>query len=133
MKKVQNVIIFLALVCAPIRCVALDYTPYSGVSEAPTMPMRSTSVWAGQRSDVRTEGAQYSGGFYTSASAVTGGVTTIDNYNPAQDGYVISGPRRNPGFPNVIPAALDDGWDVWLFMAVLCTGYVAYKKRTSTI
>lgn len=93
------------------------------------MPMRSTSVWAGQRSDVRTEGAQYSGGFYTSASAVTGGVTTIDNYNPAQDGYVISGPRRNPGFPDVIPTPIGDGWDVWVMMELLAIGYAVYKKR----
>lgn len=132
MNKVHSVIIFLLLVCAPIRCVALGYSPYSGTSEAPTMQMRSTSVWAGQRSDVRTVGTQGSGGFYTAASGVTGGVTTYDSYNPARDGYGASGPNRGmgwPGVPDIFPTPIGDGWDVWVMMVLLAIGYGFVQRR----
>ena len=92
------------------------------------MQMRSTSVWAGQRCDVQAAGTQSHGGFYTSASAVTGGVTTYDSYNPAENGYGASGPRRNPNVPG-FATPIGDGWDVWLFMAVLGTGYAFVARR----
>ena len=133
MRTIQYVIVILLLACAPIRCVALDYTSYSGMSEAPVAQMRSTSVWANQRSDVRAAGTQMSGynGIYTAASAVRGGVTTYDSYNPANDGYRANGVSRMPGVPNVFPSPIDaDGLGV-LFMAVLAAGYavVVWKKK----
>lgn len=137
MKSIQHIIVTLLLLCAPIRCVALGYTSYSGTSEAPTMQMRSTSVWAGQRSDVRTVGTQ-GGGFYTAASGVTGGVTTYDSYNPARDGYGASGPSRGmgwPGTPDIFPTPIGDGWDVWVMMALLAAGYafIVWRKKQHSL
>lgn len=129
MTRVQNVILILALVCAPMRCVALSYTPYGGMSEAPMIQMQSTSVWASQRSDMQATRTQGSGGFYTSASAVRGGVTTYDTYNPAEDGCRVNAPRRMPGVPDIFPTPIGDGWEVWLFMAILAAGYGFVKER----
>lgn len=128
MKKVQKVIVILALVCAPVRCVALSYTPYCVVSEAPSVQMRSTSVWANQRSDVWSAGAQGGGRFYTSASTLTGGVTTYDSYNPAEDGCRANALRRMPGVPQ-FPTPIGDGWPVWLFVTMLAAGYSFVKGR----
>jgi len=127
MKKVQIVIVILLLICAPIRCVAVSYARVGGMSEAPTMQMQSTSAWASQRNDVRTAGTQ-SGGFYTAASAVTGGVTTFDSYCPGEDGYGAGGARRAPGVPGM-PTPVGDGWDVWIMLAVMAVGYAAWARR----
>lgn len=128
MKKVQIEILILLLLCAPIRCVAVSYARVGGMSEAPTMQMQSTSVWAGQRSDVRAAGTQGSGGFYTAASAVTGGITTYDTYNP-EEGSRAGAPRRFPGVPSVFPTPVGDGWDVWIMMAVMAVGYAWFVRR----
>ena len=137
MKSIQHVIVTLLLLCAPIRCVAFGYASYNGMNEAPTMQMRSTSVWAGQRSDVRAAGSQNGGysGIYTAASAVTGGVTTYDSYNPARDGYGAGGPRRMPGTPDLFPTPVDaDGLGV-LFMALLAAGYafIVWRKKQHSL
>ena len=132
MTRVQNVILILALVCAPMRCVALSYTPCGGMSEAPMIQMRSTSVWASQSSDMQVTRTQGSGGFYTSASAVRGGVTTYDTYNPAE-GCRVNAPRRMPGVPDIFPTPIGDGWEVWLFMAILAAGYAAWRRRRDGI
>ena len=133
MKSIQYVIVTLLLVCAPIRCVALSYSPYSGMSEAPVAQMRSTSMWSNQRTDVRAASTQNGGyrGIYTAASAVCGGVTTYDSYNPTGNGFRAGGPYRLPGTPNVFPTPVDaDGLGV-LFMAALAAGYavVVWRKK----
>ena len=133
MKSIQNVILILLLVCAPIRCVAVSYASYSGMGEAPTASMRSTSMWASQSRDVQADGTKggYSG-IYTAASAVRGGVTTYDSYNPAE-GCGASGPNRAPGVPTVnVFAPIDaDGLGV-LFLAVLAAGYAIFVWKKST-
>ena len=91
------------------------------------MQMRSTSVWAGQRSDVRAAGTQYSGGFYTSASAVTGGITTYDSYNP-EEGSRAGGPNRAPGVPGMPTPVDGDGLGI-LFLALLAAGYACVVWR----
>ena len=119
----------MLLLCMPIWCVAAGYTPYSGTCELPYAQMSSTSAYLSAVSNMqRNSQTQYAyGGFQTSASAITGGVTTYD----MEEALPMNGGARrySPGVPG-FPTPIDFDWTVVLVLMALSYWYI--RKRYST-
>ena len=107
-----------------------------GTVEAPSnVEFRSTSVY---NSNIRnTQQKCYStapmnvanGAVKTVASSIRGGVLS----DADASGYLPpTAPKRSPGVPNTKPETpIGDGWDVAVFLLLLCAAYVIYLKRKS--
>ena len=105
-----------------------------GTVEAPSnVEFRSTSVY---NSNIRnTQQKCYStapmnvanGAVKTVASSIRGGVLS----DADASGYLPpTAPKRSPGVPNTKPETpIGDGWDVAVFLLLLCVGYAIYLKR----
>ena len=132
---------------------------YSGLAQAPTASMHSTtSMYRGIASaNTNTSATSQVRVMQTFASSVTGGVTTADTYAH------ISGPRKIGGNPHGCNCEdedgdekcdhcgtdfsefddycdndpcwcpIGDGWQVWLFMAMLAIAYTSIKKTTGKV
>ena len=111
-------------------------TSGAGVSPA-TSDFRSTSSYAGRTSTAQiTRSVSYStapmrvanGQITTAASQLKGGMLAEPPVS-----YLESkphGPRRAPWVPDEnVP--LSDGWDVAVFLLLLCAAYAIYLKRKS--
>lgn len=97
---------------------------------------RSTSVY---NSNIRSNTQQncYStapmnvanGAVKTVASSIRGGVLS----DADASGYLPpTAPKRSPGVPNTKPdTPIGDGWDVAVFLLLLCAAYAIYLKRKS--
>lgn len=131
MKRIVIIICILCLCVVPTR--AVDYgSPYGGLSTEPAMEMRSTSsmIASGQCYAQTSSMSSSYRGFYTSASSVTGGVTTYDSYNPGET-PASRGARRAPmpGTPDIFPTPIDlDGY-VMAFMAMMAIGYAVMMQK----
>ena len=107
-----------------------------GTVEAPShVEFRSTSVY---NSNIRnTQQMCYStapmnvanGAVKTVASSIRGGVLS----DADASGYLPpTAPKRSPGVPNTKPETpIGDGWDVAVFLLLLCAGYAIYLERKS--
>jgi len=135
----------------------------SGMAQMPAVSMSSTSSIRQSvgNSGVASVAMPQVQGIRTSASNISGGVTTVDTH-----GHVCPNIRRGPGdpdgkghnwvnngdgtytcticgltiseddyldgnFPPCNPTPIEDGPKVWLFMAALAAAYTLYKKRDS--
>ena len=117
----------MLLLCMPLRCVAVSYTPYSGVYECPTVSMQSTSAYLNSTGiQYSSQSATYSG-FRTSASAVRGGVTTYDAETSSQRNANVR--KFSPGVPG-FPTPIDFDWTVLVVLLALCGLYI--RRRYST-
>ena len=69
------------------------------------------------------------GAVKTVASSIRGGVLS----DADASGYLPpTAPKRSPGVPNTKPdTPIGDGWDVAVFLLLLCAGYAIYLKRKS--
>ncbi|MBQ3717683.1 MAG: hypothetical protein II901_04785 [Paludibacteraceae bacterium] len=143
----------------------------AGMAQAPVASMTSTGSSMGRgiaSAATPVTSTPSVRGIQTSASRVSGGITTVDSYHPK------TGPRRSPTDPPVPDDAcgechwhwdpnagddgqgdwvcevcgswysygcdhvyeegycwcpIGDGWEVWLFVAVLAGAYALYKVR----
>ena len=122
----------MLLLCMPIWCVAVGYTPSSGVYESPAVSMRSTSAYLNPSGSMQysSQSATTYGGFRTSASAVRGGVTTYDAETSSQRN--ANARKFSPGVPG-FPTPIDFDWMAGLFMALLAAAYAFYKTRRKNV
>lgn len=117
-----------------------SYHSYStiGVATPPsTASFRSTSVYREYGSTaLNTSSTSYStapmrvatGGISTIASQLAGGVLAEEN-KMIDNG--LRGPRKGPGSGGIAPpdTPIGDGWDVAVFLLLLCVGYALYLTR----
>jgi hypothetical protein len=68
------------------------------------------------------------GGISTIASQLAGGVLAEEN-KMIDNG--LRGPRKGPGSGGIAPpdTPIGDGWDVAVFLLLLCVGYALYLTR----
>ena len=64
----------------------------------------------------------------TIASSVKGGVL-LGNANNSSEGYIPTTQNGTPVIPGVPDTPIGDGWDVAVFLLLLCAAYAIYLKR----
>ena len=109
-----------------------SYTTSGGLLDPPSVEFHSTSPFGKTLSRGKTYSTapmQVANGTITTvASTIQGGALT-DDLNTGGTGYIPQ--NDNPVIPGVPDTPLGGGWDVMLFLGILCMLYVSYLRRKS--
>lgn len=140
----QSLFVILIVLCswgANPMLQAQIYTGYSTTSHSAmassptTSAFRSTSSYSHTSISYSTAPMRVAtGSFSTVASQLSGGTLADESYCYTDNG--MRGPRRlggTLGGGGIAPpdTPIGDGWDVAVFLLLLCAGYAIYLKRKS--